>query len=130
MLADCGSSPQDTNASNVEEARNGSLTNAAEEVVDAFHTALKAGDAKGAMALLPDDVLIYEGGGAEKSKAEYASHHLEADIAFLKGIMQSISARSAKATGDMVLVTSQGETTGTYKNKAINSTSAKRWCCA
>ena len=63
MLAGCGSSPQDTKASNVEVARNGPLTNAAEEVVDAFHTALKAGNTDGAMALLADDVLIYEGSG-------------------------------------------------------------------
>lgn len=125
MLAGCGSSPQDTKASNVEEASSGSLTNAAEEVVDAFHTALKAGNTEGAMELLADDVLIYEGGGAEKSKAEYAAHHLEADIAFLKGMKQSVSERSAKATGDMVLVTSQGVTTGTHKDKAINSTSAE-----
>lgn len=125
MLAGCGSSPQDTKAPNVEETRNGSLTKAAEDVVDAFHTALKAGDTEDAMALLTDNVLIYEGGGAEKSKAEYASHHLDADIAFLKGMKQSVSARSAKATGDMVLVTSQGVTKGTYKDKAINSTSAE-----
>jgi ketosteroid isomerase-like protein len=125
MLAGCGSSPQDTKASNGEEARNGSLTNSAGEVVDTFHAALKAGDTEKAMALLADDVLIYEGGGAEKSKAEYASHHLAADIAFVKEMKQSTSARSATATGDMVLVTSQGVTTGTYKDEAINSRSTE-----
>lgn len=125
MLAGCGATPQDTKESNREDARNGSPTKAAEDVVTAFHKALTTADPKKAMALLADDVLIYEGGGAEKSKAEYASHHLEADIAFLKGMKQSVSARSAQAAGDMAWVTSQGKTIGTYKDKAINSASAE-----
>ena len=95
------------------------------EVVDTFHKALANGDAKQALALLSDDVLIYEGGGAETSKAEYTSHHLAADMAFLKGVTQSVSSRSAQASGDTALVTSQGATTGTYKGKAIDSRSTE-----
>ena len=125
MLAGCGASPQDTNVQNTEVAGKGSQTQAAENIVDAFHKALKDGDTKQAMALLSDDVLIYESGGAEASKAEYASHHLEADIAFLKGIKQSVSARSAQASGDMALITTQGAATGTYKDKSIDSASTE-----
>ena len=88
MLAGCGSSPQNTNASHTEAAGNGLLTQAAENAVDAFHKALAGSDPKQALALLSDDVSIYESGGAEASKAEYASHHLDADIAFLKGTKQ------------------------------------------
>ena len=77
------------------------------------------------MSLLADDVLIYESGYAETSKAEYASHHLEADMAFLKGVKQSVSARAAQASGDVAWVTSQGETTGTFKDKAIDSASTE-----
>ena len=125
MLAGCGASPKDTNVSNTEVAGKGSLTQAAENIVDAFRKALTDGDSKQAMALLSDDVLIYESGGAEASKAEYASHHLDADIAFLKGVKQSVAARSAKASGDMALVTTQGATVGTYKDKSINSASTE-----
>ena len=125
MLAGCGAKPQDTNVSNTEVAGKGSQTQAAENIVDAFRKALTDGDSKQAMALLSDDVLIYESGGAEASKAEYASHHLEADIAFLKGIKQSVSARSAQASGDMALITTKGAAVGTYKDKSIDSASTE-----
>ena len=93
--------------------------------MDSFHKALTDGDTERAMSLLADDVLIYESGYAETSKAEYASHHLEADMAFLKGVKQSVSARAAQASGDVAWVTSQGETTGTFKDKAIDSASTE-----
>ena len=51
-------------------------------VVDAFHAALKRGDTIAAAALLVDDVLIFESGGVERTKAEYAARHLPADAAF------------------------------------------------
>lgn len=97
----------------------------AADTVDAFHAALAAGDTKQALALLADDVLIYEDGGAEKSKDEYAAHHLEADMAFLKGVKQSAVAHSAQVNGDVAWVMNQGKTTGTYKDKAINSASTE-----
>ena len=125
MLAGCGAKPQDANVSNTEVAEKSSPTQAAENIVDAFRKALTDADSKQAMALLSDDVLIYESGGAEASKAEYASHHLDADIAFLKGVKQSVAARSAQASGDMALVTTQGATVGTYKDKAIDSASTE-----
>ena len=52
--------------------------------VDAFQAALKAGDAAAAEHWLWPDVLIFEGGGAERSRAEYASHHLKGDMAFMQ----------------------------------------------
>lgn len=124
-LAGCGPSPQNTKTSNAGQESSRSLTKAAEDVVDAFHTALKASDTEAALALLADDVLIYEGGGAEKSKAEYAAHHLEADMAFLKGVQQSVVAHSAQAHGDVAWVMNQGKTTGTYKDKSIDSASTE-----
>src|SRR3546814_13001685 len=39
-------------------------------VVDAFHAALDHGNEVDALALLADDVLIFERGGADRSKAE------------------------------------------------------------
>ena len=54
--------------------------------VDAFQAALKSGDAKAAEGWLAPDVLIYEGGGAERSRAEYASHHLKGDMAFMQQV--------------------------------------------
>ena len=50
--------------------------------VDAFHVALKAGATAVALALMAPDVMIFEEGGAERSRDEYASHHLGSDAAF------------------------------------------------
>lgn len=52
--------------------------------VEAFHAALKSGDVAAVKSWLAPDVLIFEGGGAERSLDEYAGHHLPADMAFLK----------------------------------------------
>ena len=59
---------------------------AAADVVDRFHAALRAGDTDGALALLAEDVLILEQGGAERSRDEYAAHHLGADAAFAAAV--------------------------------------------
>src|SRR6476619_707425 len=54
--------------------------------VDSFHKALRRGDAAWAAALLAEDALIFESGEVERSKAEYASHHLGADAEFSKRV--------------------------------------------
>jgi ketosteroid isomerase-like protein len=125
MLAGCGPGPTDTKSEKTRPTHTDVAVKPATDAVDAFHKALKDNDSRQALALLADDVLIYESGYAETSKAEYASHHLEADMAFLKGVKQSVLARSAQASGDIALVTSQGQTTGTYKDKTIDSASTE-----
>ncbi|HEV2044415.1 MAG TPA: hypothetical protein VGR05_07020, partial [Sphingomicrobium sp.] len=61
--------------------------------VDAFHAALRQGDTRSAVALLADQVLIFESGGVERSKAEYESHHLGADAAFAKAVPMVLTRR-------------------------------------
>lgn len=125
MLVGCGPSAPGAKSEKLSQTQSDAVVKSATDAVDAFHKALKDGDSTQALALLADDVLIYEGGYAETSKAEYASHHLKADMAFLKGVKQSVSARAAQANGDVAWVTSQGETTGTYKDKTIDSVSTE-----
>ncbi len=125
LLAGCKPSLSDATKTKHIEAQSDALSKPASDTVDAFHTALAAGDTKQALALLADDVLIYEGGGAETSKAEYAAHHLEADMAFSKGVKQSVVAHDAEVQGDVAWVMNQGQTTGTYKDKAIDSASTE-----
>lgn len=125
LLAGCGSAASDAGVEKKSQTPSDVTAKRAMEAVDAFHKALADDNSGQALALLADDVLIYESGGAETSKAEYASHHLDADMAFLKGVKQSVSARSAQASGDVAWVTSQGETTGTYKDKTIDSASTE-----
>lgn len=90
-------------------------------VVDAFHAALVRGDLAGALALLDANVLIYESGRAERSKAEYASHHLPADATFAKMVQRKVTRRSGRAQGSSALITTEARSQGKYRDKVIDS---------
>lgn len=90
-------------------------------VVDAFHAALRRGDTGAALALLADDVLIFEEGRAERSKAEYAAHHLGADAAFSKAVPGVTTRRTGAASGDVAWIATEGRTRGAFRGVAVNS---------
>ena len=90
-------------------------------VVDAFHAALGRGETAAAAALLDPYVLIYESGRAERSKAEYAAHHLPADANFAKAIRRSVTRRSGRVDGSLAWITTEATTKGRYKDKVIGS---------
>ena len=93
----------------------------ASAVVDAFHAALRRGDTRGALGFLGERALIYEAGGAERSKAEYAAEHLAADAAFSKAVPSTVARRSGAARGNLAWVATEGRTTGTFSGKPIDS---------
>ena len=93
--------------------------------VDAFHAALQRGDTIAAAALLADDVLIFESGGVERSKAEYAAHHLPADAEFAQATSLVLTHRNARSDGAVAWIASEGRTTGKFRGKAINSASTE-----
>ena len=93
--------------------------------VDAFHAALRKGDTRSAAALLASDVLIYEGGGIERTKAEYESHHLAADAAFTQAVPAVLTRRAGYAIGTMAWIASEGRTTGMYKDKPVDRVTAE-----
>jgi ketosteroid isomerase-like protein len=95
------------------------------KVVDAFHAALAKNDPTTALAALSENVLIFEGGYVERSKAEYGSHHLGADAAFASAVPSSLVRRSAFAAGDTAWVASETRTTGRYKDKAVDRLSTE-----
>ena len=88
--------------------------------VDAFHTALKGGDTNTALAVLAPEVMIFEEGGAERSRDEYASHHLGSDAAFAAASEATVTRRSGWADGDVAWITSEGRTTGQFNGRAID----------
>jgi ketosteroid isomerase-like protein len=90
------------------------------QVVDAFHAALKRGDTAAALAMLSEDAVIFESGGVERGKSEYASHHLEADAAFTKAVPSQIVRRSGAASGAVAWVLTEGRTTGTFKDRPVD----------
>ena len=91
-----------------------------EEAVAAFHDALSRGDRARVTELLASDVIIFESGGAELSREEYASHHLGADMEFAKATKQEVVAREAGEAGDAAWVLTRTRTTGTFREKKID----------
>lgn len=95
----------------------------ASAAVDAFHAALARGDAAGAAALLDDNVRIFEQGWVERSRAEYAGHHLPSDIKFSQAVTSVRTARSGSVLGDLAYVASENRATGKFEGKDIDSIS-------
>ena len=89
-------------------------------VVDAFHAALRRGDTNAAQSLLAENALIYEAGGVERGRQEYASHHLGADAAFAQAVPGAVTRRYGEAVGNFAWIATEGRTTGTYKGKAVD----------
>lgn len=100
-------------------------TSAAVGTVTAFHAALASGDTAAALALLAEDVIIYESGNVESSRAEYASHHLKADAAFSAAVKRTLTSRSQGKTGDAAWVLSVETLSGNYRDRAVNSRSVE-----
>ncbi len=100
-------------------------TSDAAAVVDRFHGALKSGDLDAAAALLDDKALIFESGGVERSKAEYASHHLPADAAFSKAVPGVITARAGGSAAGFAWVATESRTTGSFNGKPLDRLSTE-----
>lgn len=79
------------------------------KVVEEFSTALQAGDLGRAGALLAEDVLILESGGAERSKEEYLGGHAGHDAEFLKTAQVQLVHRTARREGGLAWVGTESE---------------------
>lgn len=90
------------------------------EAVEAFHAALTSGDKAAAVALLSPEVLIFESGYVERSRTEYASHHLDGDIAFSKTASRKVLGQGERTDGKTAIVWQETETKGTSKGKEIH----------
>lgn len=91
---------------------------AAASVVDAFHAALEAGETEAALALMAEDAMVFEEGAAERSRAEYASHHLQADAAYAAASESTMARRVGRTSGDLAWIMSEGRTVGQAGNSA------------
>ncbi len=88
--------------------------------VDAFHSAVKAGDVARAAALLDDDIVVFEAGGAERSKAAYAAEHLAADAKFEGAATTTVRRRVGAAAGGMAWIATEGRVQGRSGEKVID----------
>jgi uncharacterized membrane protein/ketosteroid isomerase-like protein len=91
-----------------------------ESVAEAFAAALRAGDEIAVRRLLTPDVIIAEGGGAERSLEEYAEHHMPADMEFTGAVETTVKDRKILASGDMAGVITESQIHGEYKDKTIH----------
>jgi len=92
--------------------------------VEAYHRALQAGDTAAVRDLLADDVLVLESGGLE-TRAEYLSHHLPGDMAFASAVGREPGEHHVTVQGDVAWVTSISRTTGTFRERTIDSRGAE-----
>ena len=93
--------------------------------VAAFHAALASGNTTSALEFLAEDVQIFESGGVESSRAEYASHHLASDAAFSSAVPRTLVSRTSGEDGASAWVMSVEMVVGTYRARAINSRSVE-----
>lgn len=88
-------------------------------VVEQFSSALRTGDLEHAGALLADDILILESGGAERSRAEYLGGHAIHDAAFLKAAHVQVKHRTARVNGGTAWVGTESELHTSKDGKAL-----------
>ena len=65
--------------------------------------------------------MIFEHGGAELSRDEYASHHLNGDLAYLAEIDVRVVDRKVLDGADRAIVLTRTESKGQYKGKPVAS---------
>ena len=98
----------------------GALAASPTEALAAFHDALVAGDKARATSLLATDIAIYEAGHVERSREEYAGHHLGGDMEFAKNSTHKVLEQNERVDGNTAVVWQETETTGTLRGKAIH----------
>jgi hypothetical protein len=74
-----------------------------------------------ATALLSPNVRIFESGYVERSRDEYAGHHLGDDVAFAKSTSEAVRNQQELLKGDLAVVMRETETTGKFKGAAVHS---------
>ncbi len=92
-----------------------------EATVEAYGAALRAGDESMLRALLAPNVVIAEGGGAERSVEEYAGHHMPADMAFTAAVEFTPKKRDVIETDDLATVITESQVHGTFRDQTIHS---------
>lgn len=95
------------------------------QVVEAFGQALRNRDTGRALELLAPDVLIYEFGGQEASRDEYAAEHMKGDMEFLAAATVETLDRRQTISGNLALVTTRSRIRGQYQEKPYDHLSTE-----
>lgn len=89
-------------------------------VADLFNRALATGNRDVVLAVLAPDVLIVESGMAETSAAEYAGHHMVADMEFLASLERKLISQHAGGDGKSAWVATRSRLNGRFKNEDVD----------
>jgi ketosteroid isomerase-like protein len=81
---------------------------------------LRRGDTAAALGFLADDALVFEEGGAERSKAEYTAQHLAADAAFSQAVPGVVTRRTGQADGRTAWIASESRSTGSFRGREFD----------
>ncbi|QJQ06709.1 nuclear transport factor 2 family protein [Undibacterium piscinae] len=69
--------------------------------------------------LLSPEITIYESGYVERSRAEYAAHHLPEDIAFAKASSRKVRQHTERKDGNFSFILEETETKVKIKGKNV-----------
>jgi ketosteroid isomerase-like protein len=86
----------------------------------AFHAALAAGDSTAALALLAGDAVVLEGGELE-TRAQYAAHHLAADIEFAQALGGERTVTGVRQVGDAAWLWAVSSVHGSWHGREVDS---------
>jgi len=92
--------------------------------VGRYHEALRTGDRAAALSMLDSSAVILESGELE-SRQEYIDHHLAADMAFAKAVASRREVNAVMVRGSMAWVASTSRSTGTFRDRPIDSDGAE-----
>lgn len=95
------------------------FANEPKETLAAFQVALASGDREKAAELLAPDITIYESGYVERSRAEYAEHHMAGDMALAKTATHKVLRQSERRDGNLSVIWEETETNATVKGKVV-----------
>lgn len=93
--------------------------------VKALHEVMSAGDAERVQELLDPKVLIMEGGNVERSRKEYAAHHLPADLKFMQAMTYKLERQTGDTVGDFAWVASEARLSGAREGKPVDMVSTE-----
>jgi uncharacterized membrane protein/ketosteroid isomerase-like protein len=96
------------------------LNHPAVKVAESMSSAIGSGNTDELKRLLDQNVVIFESGNVESSLAEYQSHHMKSDIAFMATMNVELLSREVIDAGDSATVISRSRIRGQFKGKEID----------
>ncbi|UHQ56790.1 YybH family protein [Microbulbifer sp. YPW16] len=88
--------------------------------VQSFHRALRTGNREAVLAALAEDVVIFEGGKVERSREEYAGHHLGADMKFLQQLQPTQLELQVQEGRELAYAYGRSRLQGDYQGKPLD----------